>query len=194
MPCAVRFGGVVGNIDSPLVATTGAALFASPKSSSFAIGGAEAPPPRTRKTLAGLRSRWTMPDRWALSSASQISIAIFRASGSGRGRLRFERRAAARRGRPAQRLPFEILEHEEVDAVLMPDVVQRADVRMIERRDRARLALEALAQLRIRRERRRQDLDRHRAIEPRIARPIDLAHATRADERDDFIGAEVHAG
>ena len=44
-------------------------------------------------------------------------------------------------------LPFEILQHEEVDAVLMPDVEQRADVRMIERRDRARLAVEAVAQL-----------------------------------------------
>ena len=36
VPCAVRFGGVVGSIDRPLAATTGAALFARPKSSSLA--------------------------------------------------------------------------------------------------------------------------------------------------------------
>src|SRR5262249_51434432 len=57
VPCAVGFGGVVGNIDRPLVATTGAALFARPKSRSFATGGADAAPLRTRKTLAGFRSR-----------------------------------------------------------------------------------------------------------------------------------------
>ena len=75
----------------------------------------------------------------------------------------------------------------------MADVEQRADVRMIERRDRARLALEAVAKLRVGRERRGEDLDRDGAIEPRVARAIDLAHAARADERDDFIGAETHA-
>ena len=63
----------------------------------------------------------------------------------------------------------------------MADVVERADVRMIERRDRARLALEALAQLRVGRERRRQDLDRDRAVEPRVAGAVDFAHAAGAN-------------
>ena len=49
-----------------------------------------------------------------------------------------------------QRLAFEILQHE-VSRLpsCMSDVEQRADVRMIERRDRARLTLETVAKLRI---------------------------------------------
>ena len=48
-----------------------------------------------------------------------------------------------------QRLAFEILHDEERGAILFADVVQRADVRMIELRDRAGLAIEALAELRV---------------------------------------------
>ncbi len=36
----------------------------------------------------------------------------------------------------------------------------------------------------------RQDLDGHLAVEPRVARAIDLAHPTRADEREDFVRAK----
>ncbi len=57
---------------------------------------------------------------------------------------------------------------------------------MVQRGDRARLALEALAES--------ADawsyLDRDRAIEPRVARLVDLAHATGADRREDLVGAE----
>ena len=55
-------------------------VFARPKSSSFAVGGADAPPLRTRNTLPGFRSRCTMPARCALSRASAIWIATARAS------------------------------------------------------------------------------------------------------------------
>ena len=105
-----------------------------------------------------------------------------------------DRERAACRAACGERLAFEILQDEEVDAVLLADVEQRADVRVAERRDRARLALEALAQLRIAGERRGQDLDRDHAIEPGIARPIHFAHAARADEGDDFVGAELCPG
>ena len=40
----------------------------------------------------------------------------------------------------------------------------------------------------------RQDLDRDVAIEPRVARPIDLTHAAVADLGGDFVGAEARAG
>ena len=40
----------------------------------------------------------------------------------------------------------------------------------------------------------REDLDRDLAAQSRIARAIDLAHAARADEREDFIRAEVRPG
>ena len=50
---------------------------------------------------------------------------------------------------------------------------------MIECRHGPRFALEAAPQLGVRGNFRRQDLDRHHALESRVARPIDLAHAAR---------------
>ena len=44
-----------------------------------------------------------------------------------------------------QRFALEILHDEELHVFLEPDVVERADVRMVQRGDRAHLALEALA-------------------------------------------------
>src|SRR5216117_1906326 len=69
----------------------------------------------------------------------------------------------------------------------MADVVQRADVRMRQAGDRLRLPLEAKAQLRVAAELRRQYFHRHRAIEPRVARAVDLAHSAGADGRDDLV-------
>lgn len=37
---------------------------------------------------------------------------------------------------------------------------------------------------------RRQDLDRNLAVQPLVARPVDLAHAPGANRRDDLIGAK----
>ncbi len=48
-----------------------------------------------------------------------------------------------------QRLPFEILHDEEVDAVLAANVEDRADVGVRQRRDRLGLALEPLFQIRV---------------------------------------------
>ena len=58
----------------------------------------------------------------------------------------------------------------------------RADVWMTECGDGARLTLEALARLGVAGEVRGQDLDRHSAIESRVARFVDLAHSARADQ------------
>ena len=81
-----------------------------------------------------------MPARCALSSALAISIAILQ---------RLLERQRALRQPVRERLAFEILHDEVRGAVLLAHVVQRADVRMIELRDRARLAVEPLAELRI---------------------------------------------
>ena len=69
----------------------------------------------------------------------------------------------------------------------MADVIQHADVRMIQAGNRFGFALEALLSNRIIRKLRRQDLDRHRAFQPRIPRAIHLAHAARAQRGDDLI-------
>ena len=57
-----------------------------------------------------------------------------------------------------------------------------------------RLALEAREALGVLRERGGQRLDRDVAPEPRVAGAIHLAHAARAERRDDLVGAEAGAG
>jgi hypothetical protein len=105
----------------------------------------------------------------------------------------FERRRAALQPL-LERLALEVLHHEEVDIILPSDVVEGADMRMIQSRDAAGFPFEALAQLTRRRHVRGKHLDGHGAIEPRIASAVDLSHAARAEQCDDFIGAESRAG
>ena len=59
-------------------------------------------PPSSSMTFAGFRSRWTMPERCALSSASQMSMAIFSASFGSRPHV--PRRCRAPGVRPASPL------------------------------------------------------------------------------------------
>ena len=72
-----------------------------------------------------------------------------------------------------------------VHAVRFFQAVDRGDVRMIERGEQACFAREPRAALRIGHERPRQDLDRDVATELRVTGAIDLAHAARAEQRDE---------
>ena len=74
------------------------------------------------------------------------------------------------------------------------DGVDRDDVRMIQRGDRLRFALEALATLGIVRDGGRQHFDRKLAMELGVARTKHLTPPTDADAGTDFIRAEVRAG
>jgi recombinational DNA repair ATPase RecF len=65
--------------------------------------------------------------------------------------------------------------------------VDGRDVGTVHRRKHARLALEAVA---IRRERRRQELDRDITVEAAVARPEDFAHSALAQRTDDLVAAE----
>jgi hypothetical protein len=65
---------------------------------------------------------------------------------------------------------------------------------MVERGERLCLACKARQAIRISRERCRQDLDRGVAIQPRVARAIDLAHAAGANRRQDFVRADERTG
>ena len=94
----------------------------------------------------------------------------------------------------AQRFAFQKLHDGIGDAVLRPEVEDREDVRMRERRDRLRLALEPGQRLGIGRDGERQDLDRHVPVELLIPSPVHLSHAARADRRKDFVGAEARTG
>ena len=68
------------------------------------------------------------------------------------GQLHADAQHVVNRQRPApqaprQRLAGQIFHDQEIDAVLVADVIQRADVRMGQPRDRAGLALESLASI-----------------------------------------------
>ena len=65
---------------------------------------------------------------------------------------------------------------------------------MVERRQHLRLAAETSEALGIVRDGGEQNLDRDLAVQFRIARAIDLAHAAGAERRDDFVRPEARAG
>ena len=76
-------------------------------------------------------------------------------------------------------------------AVLEP--VDGRDVRMIQRREDFRFALEPRHSFRVSRDRLWQDLDGDIAIELRVARAIYLAHATGAEGGDNLVRTEARA-
>jgi len=86
-----------------------------------------------------------------------------------------------------KRLAFHAFHDQIVDAVLMADIIQHADVWMIQAGNRFGFTLEALLSNRLIRKRQRQDLDRHRAFWPRIPSAIHFAHAASAQRRHDLI-------
>lgn len=78
-------------------------------------------------------------------------------------------------------------------AVRFVEAVNRADVWMIQRRQRVRFAPEARHALGVVRERFGKNLEGNVAIEFGVARAIDLAHATGAEQCQDLVGAETGA-
>ena len=86
--------------------------------------------------------------------------------------------------RPFRRFPFDQLHHE----VVGTDIVQRADVGVVQRGDGPCLALEPVAEVLAR------HLDGDIAPDTRVVRAIDDTHAAGANLRDDLVGAEPVAG
>ena len=129
-----------------------------------------------------------MPRSCAKSSARAICRAMCRASRSGSPGPSWR---ASRRGESCRRaFRLDELENQEPDLVRFLESVNGADVRMIQRRERARFAIEPREPAGITRERVRQDLDRDLAAELAVARAVDLAHAADADQRLHLIAAE----
>jgi hypothetical protein len=65
---------------------------------------------------------------------------------------------------------------------------------MVQRSERFRFALKASESIVIRRQGPRQNLDGDVAIEPRVPRPIDLAHAAGPEGGKNLVRAEADAG
>ncbi len=92
-----------------------------------------------------------------------------------------------------QRLSLQIFHDDEINAVLPADVVQSAYVRMIQAGNNFGFALETLTARSMIGEMRWKNLDGDRAVESRIPRPVDLAHATHTERRDDLVGTQFDA-
>ena len=87
-------------------------------------------------------------------------------------------------------VPVDEAHRDEERAVLLAGLVDRDDVRVLEGGRDARLALEALAELRVGRELGHDDLQRHAAAEATVGRKVDDAHAAAPDFALDVVGAE----
>ena len=74
----------------------------------------------------------------------------------------------------------------EIDAVLVADIVQHADVGMIQTGYGFGFSLESLSAPGIRREL-QQNLDGDGALQPRVSRTVDLTHPAHTERRRDFI-------
>ena len=92
-----------------------------------------------------------------------------------------------------QRVAVDERHHEEDEAVLLVDAVDRDDARVRELRRRLRLAKESRTDLGAERELGRQELDRDRALETAILRAIHDPHAAAADLPIELIRGIEHA-
>jgi len=72
--------------------------------------------------------------------------------------------------------------------------VDGRDVGVVELREQLRLALEPCQPLDILRQMLWQNLDRDITFEPSVTRPVHLAHASRAQRREDLVVAESSSG
>ena len=120
-----------------------------------------------------------MPCSCAASSASAICLAICSAWRRGSGPWAI---------RSASVGAVDELQHEPVRGAGVLEAVDVTDVRVIQRREHLRFALEAREPIRIARDRCRQDFDRDVAIQLRVAGAIDFAHAAGADGGQDLYG------
>jgi hypothetical protein len=88
--------------------------------------------------------------------------------------------ASCRRPRRFERRPIDKLEDEPIGLRRLLHAVNDRDVRMIQRRQYLRFALEAREAIGIGGKRLGQHFDGHVTIQPRVARAIHLSHPSRA--------------
>ena len=86
-----------------------------------------------------------------------------------------------------QRHALHQFHRDERDALVLVDVVNRADIRMVQRRGSARLALKSLERSRVGRHAQRHKFQRHLPPQLRILSAIHHAHPAAADLFDDAV-------
>jgi len=102
-------------------------------------------------------------------------------------------RHTTRRNQFVQRLPGHVLHDHKVHAALRTDVVNHADIGMLQSRDGFCFLRETLMQLWVRGEMSGQNFNRYRALQPCIEGAIHFAHAARPEQRLDFVRPEFCA-
>ena len=125
-----------------------------------------------------------MPCSCAASSASAICL---------RDRQRFVDRDGPTRDTLREIVALDEFHHQRADASAVFQAIDVRDVRMVERGEDLRFALEPGEAIGIVGEGIRQHLHRDVAIELGVARAIHLAHAAFADLRGDLIRAKASA-
>ena len=120
-----------------------------------------------------------------MSSASAIWIQVLEREGE-RQRTTFQPLL--------ERLSVNVLHDQVVNVIVIADVVERADVRMVQAGDDLGFALEAFPTGRIGREVFGKRLDGYGAVQARIDGAIHLAHAAGGDEGLDLVGAKGGPG
>ena len=116
-----------------------------------------------------------MPAWCAASSALAISIPWVRACLIGSGTF-FETSLEC--------VAVKVFHYEEIYAVLCADIVEVANMRMVQRGDGPDFALEALTRAGL------EDLDGDGAVETGVAAFVDFPHASSANRREDLIGPQ----
>ncbi len=98
-------------------------------------------------------------------------------------------------GEPSgQGVALDELEHQRRLLAVLDHVIDRRDVRVVERCQGTRLALESRDGIGVGRNPRRHELDRHVAPEAHITRPVDFPHAAGSEQRDNLVAADPRAG
>ena len=95
---------------------------------------------------------------------------------------------------PRDRLALDEFHHEVFAAILNADVIQRADVRMIQTGNGFCLGLKPLLGHAALGAADVKQLDRHLAIEASVSGEMHLAHAAGPQRRDDFVRTEASTG
>ena len=134
-------------------------------------------------TFSGLMSRCTMPAACATESA-RASCAPIRASAGTSSGLPI---IAASDGPSTSSIAMKRRSQQ------IADLVDRHDVRMIQRRGGAGFLLESPDRVGIARERGLQQLHRDVAAKPGVVRQVDFPHSAAADERQHVVGADASA-
>jgi len=94
----------------------------------------------------------------------------------------------------AQRHAIDVLHCDEVEIIHCSDLVDVRDVWVIERRGRRGFLFEAPHSILVRSEVSRQDFQRDFAIQTRVLREVNFAHAARTEEGANLVATELGLG